>query len=357
MDFEILSPSEQLAEFLRGQLYQGTWTEALPGTPTLAAELGVDRKTIMAAYNILEDEGILKSQGAGRPRRINLPSRSVHSRLNIQMFPYEDSDMQRDFVLQMIHEIKIAGHQLTTAEKSLVDMGMDVNRVARYVSRNKADAYLVGPAASREVLEWFAAKEQPTFAIFGRRRQVSIASVGPNKELAIRKAVSRLVELGHQRIVYLAREERRKPNPGYIEQCYLDELQCHGISAGSYNLPDWKDTPASFHECIASLFRHTPPTAIILDESQFYIAAQQQLSQMGLVVPRDVSLICSDAQPLFDWCQPAISHIRWDAQPVIRETLRWIRRVAQGKKDLRKAVYTPSEFVEGGTIGPAAGAT
>ena len=62
-----LSISEQVAEHLRGELFRGRWGETIPGLPTLAAELGVNSKTVEVALDLLE------SQGAGQPRRIKLP--------------------------------------------------------------------------------------------------------------------------------------------------------------------------------------------------------------------------------------------------------------------------------------------
>ena len=46
----------------------------MPGAPTLAKELEVDRNTVETALRRLEEVGLLVGQGAGRKRRIELPS-------------------------------------------------------------------------------------------------------------------------------------------------------------------------------------------------------------------------------------------------------------------------------------------
>lgn len=354
MSFDIVSPSEQIAEHLRDEMLKGRWVKALPGTPTLAKEMDVDRKTVTAAIKILEKEGLTQAQGLGRKRRITLSD--SHSRcLTIQVLLYENNDQQIFFINQMMHRMRIGGHRVSMAKRSLSCLDMDVKKVARYVKKNPADAWIVF-SASHDILEWFAKQEAPALAIFGRRRQVSMPSVGPDKEPAIRAAVRRLVELGHRNIVYLAREERRKPSPGYIENCYLDELDRLGIPVNvSYNLPDWEDNTASFQECLGNLLKQPSfrPTAIILDESQFFVAALLHLSQLNLVVPRNISLICSDAQTLFDWCQPNIAHIRWDEGAVVERVLRWTRQLARRRTVYNNVYHTRAEFVEGGTVGPA----
>jgi DNA-binding transcriptional regulator YhcF (GntR family) len=65
-----LTITEQVAEHLRGELHRGRWTETIPGLQKLAEELEVNSKTIEYALNLLEAEGLLVGQGAGRKRRI-----------------------------------------------------------------------------------------------------------------------------------------------------------------------------------------------------------------------------------------------------------------------------------------------
>ena len=96
----------------------------------------------------------------------------------------------------------------------------------------------------------------------------------------------------------------------------------------------------------------TPPTALILDEAFEFHATYHHLSRRGLKIPQDVSLVCTDADPGFAWCEPPVSHIRWDYRPVVRRIVRWANNVSHGK-DSRRQTLTKAEFVEGGTIGPA----
>jgi DNA-binding LacI/PurR family transcriptional regulator len=71
----------------------------------------------------------------------------------------------------------------------------------------------------------------------------------------------------------------------------------HGISTGAYNLPDWEEDLGGFHRLLHNLFQHTPPTALVVDESIFLVATMLFLQSRGLQVPKDVSLICTDGDP------------------------------------------------------------
>ena len=165
-------------------------------------------------------------------------------------------------------------------------------------------------------------------------------------------ATRTLIQLGHRRIVLLARTGRRLPEPGATERAFLDELAVAGLSPDAYHLPDWEVSIKGFHDRLNSLFRWTPPTALIIQEAIFYVAALQFCANRGLRVPHDVSLVCTDADPAFHWCQPSVAHIRWDSRPVVRRIVRWAAHISLGQEDLRQTL-TPAEFVPGGTIGPA----
>jgi DNA-binding LacI/PurR family transcriptional regulator len=218
------------------------------------------------------------------------------------------------------------------------------------VSKTEADAWVI-QSGSTEVLEWFSRQSAPAFAFAGRRRGVKIAGSGPDKLPAARTAVRRLFELGHRRIVMLAREERRKPSPGHVERGFIQELESLGIATGSYNLPDWDDTREGLYRLLGSLFRHTPPTALIIDEVPLYLAVELHLARLGLLAPKDVSLFCLDPSPMFRWHRPSVAHISWDSQPIINQIVKWADNVARGN-DNRRQTFTKAGFVEEGTFGP-----
>ena len=348
----ILSPSEQVADHLKSELLRGRWMNSIPGVPSLAAEMGVNRKTVDAALRQLDSEGVLIPQGAGRKRLIGfLPEDRSPAPLTLGILLYEMSDKRIDYILEIQHMLMEAGHAPFFASKSLVDLSLDVNRVSRLVKTTEADAWIV-VAASRSVLDWFACQGFPTFTLFGGSRDRRFAGAGPNKNPAYRECVSALIELGHRRIVLLAKSQRRKPIPGESEQTFLDALEEGGVETGEYHLPDWSDRKESLLSCLDSLFRVTPPTALIIQEAPVFAAVQQFLANRGLKVPDDVSLICSDPDPTFAWCEPTIAHIAWRSRPIVRRIIRWADKISRGREDFVKS-FANAEFVEGGSVGVA----
>jgi DNA-binding LacI/PurR family transcriptional regulator len=226
---------------------------------------------------------------------------------------------------------------------------MDAKRVAAFVHRFPADAWVVC-AASHAVLKWFAGQELPTFALFGQKAGLPIAGASPRKIPAMIEAVRRLVALGHRRIVMIVHKEWREPAPGLFPQAFLNELNALGIPTGPYNLPDWDDSPEGLCRGLDSLLAVTPPTALIVSEPKLFVAVRDYLAQRGFVAPRDISLICDDPDPVFDWCRPTVAHIAWSHEPIVRRVVRWAEHVAKGRED-RRQTFTLARYMDGGTVG------
>ena len=349
MSFRLRTYAEQVADHLRSEILSRRWAGELPGEDRLGAELNVNHTTVGTAIRQLEKEGLLVHRGAGRPRGILMPKNAAAPSLRIAVLFYEKIDRKLDYMIDLQHRLIEAGHVPTTPTKSLVDLKMDLKRIAGLVSKTKADAWVI-QSGSKEVLEWFSRQDTPAFALAGRRRGVRIAGSGPDKLPAARTAVRRLFELGHRRIVMLAREERRRPSPGQMERSFIHELESLGISTGSYNLPDWDDTQIGLYRLLDSLFRHTPPTALIIDEAPLYLAVELHLARLGILAPEGVSLLSLDPSPVFRWHRPSVAHISWDSRPIISHIVRWADNVARGNDD-RRQTFTKAAFVEGGTFG------
>jgi DNA-binding LacI/PurR family transcriptional regulator len=350
-ELTILSPSEQVAAHLREELLRGRWGKTMAGGPSLAAALGIDKKTVEAALGLLEEERLLVPQGPGRPRRIVLPAKAASPSLRVAILNYEPLAQVEAKVFLLKQKLINEGHTVFFASKSQMELRFDVARIARLVEQTPADAWIVH-SGSRSVLAWFAERETPVFAMFGQRRSLAIAGVGPDLAAAGRAATRRLIELGHRRIVVLARESQRAGGAGAADRAIFEEMSAHGLPTGSYNLPEWEDSPEDFRRVLDELFRHTPPTALIIDEPFLLHAAREHLGRRRISAPEQVSLICSEPDPTFAWLTPSVAHMSHDREIIERCIVRWANHIAHGKDD-RRQILTKAEFVEGGTVGRA----
>lgn len=344
----ILSAAEQVADHLKEELSKGVWTVKMPGGAALSRELGVGRMTVDAALELLEKEGLLIPQGAGRSRLIS-QSAKVAGSLRVGILPFLTDDFRLDYVMEIQRLLQAEGNTVIFSGKSIDEMGSSVTKVAKLVKEVNADAWIV-VAGPKDVLSWFVESSIPAFALFGRRRGLPIASIGPDKENAYRLMVRHLVGLGHRRICMLDRPLRRLPSLGAPELAFLDELEILGVKTSSYNLPDWDGKVDSLGGLLASLWRYTPPSVLIVGEPPLFFSAQLHLARLGILAPKHVSLVCADGDPYFEMLRPSIAHIRWDSRPWVRRVVRWVNSVAHGKFGVQQSL-TNAEFITGGSIG------
>ena len=348
---QIKTAVEQISDTIKDSIISGELKGTIPGAARLAKTLGVNHKTVESALRNLESEGLLINKGARHSRSVNSENlRTSNSGIRIAILLLDQSDVRDIMIVEIKHRLEESGHYPFFVNKSMLDLGMNKRRVARLVSKTETDAWIV-LAAPKEILEWFAKQEMPTFAVFGNRlEEVNVAGASPGKSHPVVKATQTLIELGHRRIILIIRKHQRDPI-STSAQAFLDALNSNGIQASDFNLPDWEETAEGFNELLESIFKITPPTAIITDEPFQYLAAHHFMANKGIQIPKHLSLICSDYDPIFKWCMPAVSHITFSNKPLLRRIDDWARKIKNRKSDLRQTIMS-ANFVPGETIGP-----
>lgn len=349
MAARILSATEQVASSLRDELERGRWTGALPGIHRLSSDLGFPRKHVERAMLLLEKEGILIPQGVGRKRLINMPDGSGKRPLNIALLDYDRYGLQEVFIVDLIHRLSSRGHTARLCEKTLMDVGMSVQRIARLVEKTDADAWIIRSAPA-PVLNWFIKRQIPAFSIFGNFIHLPIAAIGIDYFPPTRDALHQLIDMGHRRIVLLCASG--EANPSGLWGSLLKELEMRGIPTGSYNLPRWVNTRDGFYQMLKSLFEHTPPTALIIEEPIHLIPVIQFCAHHGIRIPQDLSLVCMQHGSQFDYCHLPINTIDWSYQPITNRVERWIRNIARGKADMKQEFIT-ADLIAGATVATA----
>ena len=348
----LLSVGEQTVEHLRKGIQEGRWSGSLPGVVRLAEECDVSTGVVRGALRRLETEGVVTAGGLGRCRRIvpaeqgGTPLRSV--RVGIL---FHDSDNEDHLLREIQRDLEAAGHLVSIAKKSHGQLNQKIPSIIRMIKEMDVDAWIIS-AGSRELLEWFAGQRIPAMALYGRSGGLALARTGPDKAPAYLDAARQLIALGHRRIVLISLAGRRKPVPGTIERLFLEEMRSHGIETGPYNFPDWEETPEGFNALLENLFRSTPPTALLIDETPKLIAAIQFLARRHIDVPGQVSLVSPDFDKELSWCYPTIAHMKWNNGHIVRRVIRWVAAVRKGNPD-RETINVPATFIPGGSIGPA----
>ena len=348
---QVKTAVEQISDAIKDSIFSGELKGSIPGASRLAKTLGVNHKTVESALRDLESQGLLIHEGARQSRSVNSKKLSLaNSGIRIAIFLLDQSDVRDIMMVEIKHRLEESGHYPFFVHKSMLDLGMNKRRISRIVNNTETDAWIT-LAALKEILDWFAKQETPTFSVFGNRlEEVNIAGAAPGKSHPAVKATQTLIELGHKRITLIIRKHQRSPI-STSAQAFLDVLNSNGIQTSDFNLPDWEETAEGFNELLESIFKITPPTAIITNEPFQYLAAHHFMVNRGIQIPKHLSLICSDYDPIFKWCMPAVSHITFSNKPLLRRIDDWAQNIKNQKSDLGQTILAAT-FVPGETIGP-----
>jgi DNA-binding LacI/PurR family transcriptional regulator len=327
----------------------------LPGVLLLAKTLDVSKDAMREALHLLEAEGLISAGHAGANRMVlDTAAEAPRRAMRVAILPHDPLAKESDVMRELLHatrrELEVAGHTVAIAAKSLSELRFDLERIANLMAATPADAWVVA-AAPPEVLEFFAAQAVPAIALGGRCTDVAMASVYADLLPGYREATRRLLALGHRRIVLMGPTSWRQPTPNRLVRAFTEEMAAHGITVGDFNVPDYEATTDGLRAIFESLFRLTPPTALILELAEHVTAALVFLAQHGLSVPRDVSLMLPYASASLQLCDPPIAHLHYDERLLVRRIVRWVRAVARDRAD-RDAIGIPASFDPGGTIGP-----
>jgi LacI family transcriptional regulator len=245
----------------------------------------------------------------------------------------------RDWVDQML-----LGGMLTCAEHGyrmlieLVDTHNDhVEReLGAAIAALQPDGVILTPPNSENALiTGLLAERGIPFARIGSMKEgPGIAMTMGDKHNA-RLATEHLIELGHERIGFIAGPADFSLSEWRIEGWQL-AMEHGGLShAGLYERGDFGfESGAEAAGKLLDLDR--PPTAIIASSDQMALATLEVARDRGLDIPKDLSLVSFDNSPIVRFTQPALTAID---QPIAATTARAVELLIEARK--RKPAEPP----------------
>ncbi|MFD0893651.1 substrate-binding domain-containing protein [Luteolibacter ambystomatis] len=341
----------QTVEFLREQLRAGKWAGKLPGIQAMATQCGVSHDIMRAAVLRLEQEGWIVPGGDGKRREAVVKADPTQRRslrvMTLLAMPMEDeNNLLREAYLKMQALIETDGHTCRFALKTLRDLKLDPNRIKRYVSTQSADAWVV-VGAPVDVLQWFADQTTPAIAFGGGSLHIRIAGTGSLLLEGLGPIYRRLIDLGHRRIVMIATDLIRHST---VIPLIREELAACGVPMSNYHVPEWDETPEGLQALLANAFHMTPPTALLVQNSNWLAGVISFLAASNLRVPQHISLVSLTNDPSVAWYQPRIGHLHRDHMEQAHHVSRWVNEVARGKND-RTFRPVKQTFIEADSVG------
>jgi DNA-binding LacI/PurR family transcriptional regulator len=190
----------------------------------------------------------------------------------------------------------------------------------------------------------------------GGSEELEVTSVGVDERAAGRIATEHLLELGHERIGFVAGSEYALPTR---EKTIgrRDALRAAGLTDGLVAHAEF--SVAGGREALRELMARPEgerPTGVMCSSDLMAIGAVQEASALGLRVPEDLSIVGFDGIDAATWTQPPLTTVEQPIDEIARTTVEALR--AQGDRPVERQpsyVFRP-RLRAGGTTAPPSSA-
>jgi len=188
----------------------------------------------------------------------------------------------------------------------------------------------------------------------GASEQLEVTSVGVDERAAGRIATEHLIELGHERIGFVAGRPYAVPTREK-ELGRRDALRAAGLSDGLVAYADF--TVHGGREALRELVSRPDgerPTAVICSSDLMAIGAMQEAAAHGLEVPRDLSVVGFDGIDAASWTQPPLTTVEQPIDEIARTAVAALRVQIESPAERQPSyLYRPRLRIGGTTCPPA----
>lgn len=204
----------------------------------------------------------------------------------------------------------------------------------------------------------FADTALPVVSLLLDMSDRALTSVVTNDREAVRDATREMIELGHQRFLYIA-----GPTGNYhdVERYagVVEALAEAGIpednivrSGGVHNYQYGFQTGIEAAEDFARL--EVKPTAVIAISDDMAISFMSRVQQMGWKIPDDISVVSFDGSPVCEYSHPPLSTIQQPVEEMGRAAVELLmERIEGSEKRSTTRLVIPSHLIRRESIAAA----
>ena len=350
-----LTLAEQVARTLENDIRRGALGGSLPGERQLVETLQVSRRTIRAATEILRQKKLIRT-AHGLNSMITSRSRSMSDRSPTRTIgmllpmPLDEIKPFANLVDKLRTLLSANGYRLETHFEERYLSRRPAAALELLVARFSYDGWILA-SANRACQAWFCSQGIATVLHGPAHDGVTLPCVDIDMLAASRHAANVLLRKGHRHLALVIAETDWA---GHLktEQGFLAAVRESGGEAVGHVLRHRGDVTGLKQAIARALQSAAPPTALFIVNPHHYIAVAAILAAKGLVVPRDISLLCRDDDICLRYLPIEPSRYVYSSQTMAKEifaVLMRIMRAGPGHRPMKSVLMLP-KFVEGASL-------
>jgi len=315
-----------------------TVSHALSGKRPVSEE---NRAKILEAMRVLKYEpSMLAQRLAGRP-----------AQMIALVFPLVSglfSSVEHRFIPAMGMPVAAANYAFLV----VYSPQMDMEQFRRFISSGVADGVILMQVQQTDPRVALLREHNLPFVMIGRPQDtMGLAYVDQDFHAGLREAAKHLIALGHATIALLHYQDLELGFVARQRQAFLDLSTDLGFTP-QVAPTDFSDVAA--YQAMRQLFTTTPrPTAAIIWNDLAVVGASRFLTEQGLRVPQDFSLICYDRSPSLFMTSGPLTIIDTRIDEMGAAAAHLLLALLNGETQLATQVLIPSRLVLGESTGSA----
>lgn len=227
---------------------------------------------------------------------------------------------------------------------------MDPESEANALTDGRVDGALVLRDAHDPAIDLVLTRKLPVVLFFSRSDDPLVPFVDLDNFMGGKIAVNHLLELGHKQIG-MVRGSLGSIASNDRHSGYRHALEARGIPYDpTYVVPGVLEN-ASPEPLIQLVRRHDRPTALFVWSDDDAFICLRILSDLGLRVPQDLSIVGFDSSKACEQSSPPLTSVRQPVTEMARRATQVLVELVNGatQRDRMRVVYPPSLDVRGST--------
>jgi DNA-binding LacI/PurR family transcriptional regulator len=191
----------------------------------------------------------------------------------------------------------------------------------------------------------------------GGSEDLDVTSVGVDERAAGRIATEHLIELGHERIGFVAGHQyalpTREKTLGHLDALRAARLADGLLAHSTFTVGGGRDALRE----LLSKPANERPTGVICSSDLMAIGAMQEASALGLSIPKDLSIVGFDGIDASTWTNPPLTTVEQPIDEIARTAVEALRGQVERPSERQPSyVFRPRLRMGGTTASPSSAA-
>jgi DNA-binding LacI/PurR family transcriptional regulator len=350
----------QVAARIAAEIEKGTWDGWLPGERNLATTLQIGRKTLRKALAHLQRDGALATEH-GRGHRIvtnrkikrSAASRDAKTEISVGLLTPDPLETLRPYTALWVDELRtllfengvrlvpFAGHRFFT--------GRPEKALERLVAQNPQRCWVLAHS-NKHVQQWFHDRRIPCIIAGSSHPGLPLPNVDLDFFAVCRHAAGSMLRLGHRRVGLFIKQSDRAGDLE-SERGFEDGVRSSPHRDGEPLIVHHDGTVDGAYRALGRLFSAaTPPTALLIAQSTFYLTTITFLADRGLRVPKDVSLMSREDETFLSYLRPTPARYACNPKTYAKRLLFQLQLAFDGETGAHTIHRIEPKFLPGASL-------